>query len=176
MTSFERLASIIPGSLKFDDNHGEYGDDRVLVTSAGGGGDQDEKVGDSHRSGNAAANTESVSSTMFTTMHGDKKREEERYTVRAPNICKWKDSHEAKCVLSLKEWGNGSCGGTLHRILGTQMDPGQRTAFGTFSEHGQNDWRLDTAGDEAYLDDFVLCVYVCVCVCYSGYSATMYRI
>jgi hypothetical protein len=36
------------------------------------------------------------------------------------------------------------------------MDLGQRTAFGTFSEHGQNDWRLDTAGDEAYLDDFVL--------------------
>jgi hypothetical protein len=36
------------------------------------------------------------------------------------------------------------------------VDPGQRTAFGTFSEHSQNDWRLDTAGDEAYLDDFVL--------------------
>jgi hypothetical protein len=36
------------------------------------------------------------------------------------------------------------------------MDPGQRMASGTFSEHGQNDWMLDTTGDEAYLDDFVL--------------------
>jgi hypothetical protein len=119
-------------------------------------GDQDEKVGDSHRSGNAAANAESVRSTMFPTMHGDKKREGERYTARAPSVRKWKDSHEAKCVLSLREGGNGSCGGTLHRVSDTQMDPGQRMAFGTFSEHGQNDWRLDTAGDEAYLDDFVL--------------------
>jgi hypothetical protein len=60
----------------------------VLVTSAGGGGDQGEKVGDSHRSDNAAANAESVRSTMFPTMHGNKKREEERYTVRAPSACR----------------------------------------------------------------------------------------
>jgi hypothetical protein len=36
------------------------------------------------------------------------------------------------------------------------MDPGQRMVFGTFSEHNQKDRRLDKAGDEAYLDDFVL--------------------
>jgi hypothetical protein len=36
------------------------------------------------------------------------------------------------------------------------MDPGQRMVFGTFLEHGRNDWMLDTAGDEVYLDDFVL--------------------
>jgi hypothetical protein len=106
MISFERLVSIVPGSPKPDDNHDEYGDDPVLVTSAGGGGgggDQNEKVGDSHRSSNAAANAESVKSTMFPTMHGDKKMEGERYTARAPSVCKGKDSHEAKCVLSLKE-------------------------------------------------------------------------
>jgi hypothetical protein len=91
MISFERLVSIVPGSPKSDDNHDEYGDNGdnpVLVTSAGGGGYQDEKVGDSYRSGNAAANAESVRSTMFLTMHGDKKREEERYTVRAPSACR----------------------------------------------------------------------------------------
>jgi hypothetical protein len=148
MISFERLVSIIPGSPQSDDNHDEYGDDSVLVTSAGGGGGQDEKVGDSHRSGNTAANAESVGSTMFPTMHGDKEREEERYTARAPSVCKWKDSHEAKCVLSLKEWGNGSCGGTLHRVSVTQMDLGQRTAFGTLSEHGQYGLKLDTDSEK----------------------------
>jgi hypothetical protein len=75
MISFEWLVSIVPGSPKSDDNHEKYGDGPVLVTSAGGGGDQDEKVGDSHRSGNAAANAESVRSTMLPTMHGDEGRE-----------------------------------------------------------------------------------------------------
>jgi hypothetical protein len=75
MIPFERLVSIVPGSPRSDDNHDEYGDDPVLVTSVGGGGDQDEKVGDSHRSGNAAANAESVRSTMLPTMHGDEGRE-----------------------------------------------------------------------------------------------------
>jgi hypothetical protein len=75
MISFERLVSIVPGSPKSDDNHEKYGDGPVLVTSAGGGGDQEEKVGDSHLSGNAAANAESARSTMRPTMHGDKGRE-----------------------------------------------------------------------------------------------------
>jgi hypothetical protein len=104
MISFERLVSIILGSPKSDDNHGEYGDDPVLVMSVGGGGrNQDEKVGDSHRSGNAAANAESVRSTMLLTMHGNKKMEGERYTARTPSACRWKDSHETKRVLGLKE-------------------------------------------------------------------------
>jgi hypothetical protein len=36
------------------------------------------------------------------------------------------------------------------------MDPGQRMAFETLSEHRQNDLRLNTDGDEVHLDDFVL--------------------